>query len=147
MGKTTEAPAGYRISTDPLDVDLQFVHTFLSTKSYWAQGRTIETVQKSVENSLCFSALSPDGKQVGFARVVTDYATFAWVCDVFVDAAHRGKGLGKELMNSVVHDSRLQGLTRMILATRDAQALYKEYGCFGVLKNPERWMERSTGED
>jgi GNAT superfamily N-acetyltransferase len=132
---------GLRISTDPADVDLDWLHPALSERAYWALGRSRELVERSVAGSLCFSALA-DGRQVGFARVVTDAATFAWVCDVFVDEAWRARGIGGRLMAAIVGDPRLQGLRRMVLATNDAGPLYEPYG-FGPLAHPERWMERT----
>jgi len=132
----------YSISTDPRRLDLDFIHHFLSTKSYWAQGRPRETVALSMENSICFGLYAPDGRQAGFARVVTDRATFAWVCDVFVDEAHRGKGLGKRLVRAVVTHPELEAVKWLVLGTRDAHGLYRRYGGFQDLKNPERWMER-----
>jgi len=132
----------YSVTTDRERMDLAFIHDFLSKKSYWAQGRPRETVAHSIENSLCFGVFSPDGKQVGFARLVTDYATFAWLCDVFIDEAHRGRGLGKRLIQAVVGDPRVQGIKRIVLGTRDAHELYRRYGGFQALATPERWMER-----
>ncbi|HTP59923.1 MAG TPA: GNAT family N-acetyltransferase, partial [Spirochaetia bacterium] len=115
----------YSISTDPRRLDLDFIHHFLSTKSYWAQGRPRETVALSMENSICFGLYAPDGRQAGFARVVTDRATFAWVCDVFVDEAHRGKGLGKRLVRAVVTHPELEAVKWLVLGTRDAHGLYR----------------------
>jgi len=131
---------GLRISTDPADVDLDWLHVALSERSYWAQGRPRAVVVASLRGSLCFSALA-DGRQVGFARVVTDAATFAWVCDVFVDEAWRAGGVGGRLMAAIVDEPRLQGLRRMVLATNDARPFYERFG-FGPLNQPERWMER-----
>jgi len=136
-------PGGdYTISTNPDLLDLGFIHDFLSTKSYWAQGRSRETVALSIRSSLCFGVYAPDGRQAGFARAVTDHATFAWVCDVFVDEAHRGKGLGKRLIQAVVTHPDLAAVKRLVLGTRDAHELYRRYGGFESLRNPERWMER-----
>jgi len=126
-------------------IDLAYVHDYLSTKTYWAQGRSLETVRLSIDNSLCFGVFSPEGRQVGFARVVTDRATFAWLCDVFIDEAHRGKGLGKTLVATIVAHPELRGLRRFILATRDAHDLYRNYGGFESLANPERWMQQNPG--
>lgn len=127
------------LSTDPDRLDLAFVHDFLSRSSYWARGRTLAAVQRSMEHSLCFG-LYAGRQQVGFARVVTDYATFAWLCDVFVAEAQRGQGLGKWLVESVVTHPDLRGL--FVLATRDAHDLYRRYGGFEPLQSPERWMAR-----
>ncbi len=131
---------GLRISIDPADVDLGWLHPALSERAYWAMGRSRARVEASLRGSLCFSALAGD-RQVGFARVVTDEATFAWVCDVFVDEAWRSAGVGSRLMAAIVADPRLQGLRRMVLATNDAGSFYARYG-FGPLIHPERWMER-----
>ena len=117
------------------------MHAYLSQRSYWAQGRSLETVEKSIANSLCFGVYD-DERQMGFARVVTDYATFAWLCDVFVDEAYRGRGLGKRLIEAVVAHPDLQNMRNFILATRDAHDLYRRYGGFEPLTNPERWMAR-----
>ncbi len=132
---------GLRISTDLADVDLDWLHPALSERAYWALGRSREVVERSVAGSLSFSALA-EGRQVGYARVVTDGATFAWVCDVFVDEAWRSRGVGGRLMAAIVADPRLQGLRRMALATKDAGPLYARYG-FGPLHHPDRWMERA----
>jgi N-acetylglutamate synthase-like GNAT family acetyltransferase len=128
---------GYRISKSAKDVDLDVVHGFLST-SYWAAGIPREVVARSIANSLCFSLLSGN-RQVGFARVVTDQATFAYLADVFIIAEESGKGLGKWLIDEIVRDSRLQGLRRFMLATRDAHELYRKFG-FSEMENPDRWM-------
>ncbi|MEN6369140.1 MAG: GNAT family N-acetyltransferase [Thermotogota bacterium] len=129
------------ISTDKACLDVQLIHDFLSRSSYWARGRSLEQVRTSIENSLCFGAYE-GRREVGFARVVTDYATFAWLCDVFVLEPHRGRGIGKRLVQAVVDHPTLRDLRLMILATRDAQGLYKEYGGFGAIEKPSRWMTR-----
>jgi GNAT superfamily N-acetyltransferase len=110
------------------------------THSYWAQGRSFETVERSISNSLNFGLYKGD-EQVGFARVVTDRATFAWLGDVFILPDYRGKGLSKWLMEVIVTHPELQGLKRWILATRDAHELYRRFG-FKELAQPDRWMER-----
>ncbi len=129
-----------RISTDPADFDLNWIATALSERSHWALGRGRDVVERSVANSLGFAALL-DGRQVGFARVVTDQATFAWICDVFVDESARGRGVGKLLTAAIVADPRLQGLKRMMLATTDAHGLYAQFG-FERLARPDQWMVR-----
>lgn len=134
----------YLISTDRARIDQDYVHRYLSEQSYWAKGRSRETQQRAIEHSLCFGVYK-DGAQVGFARVVTDCATFAWLCDVFVDEAERGHGLGKWLVETVVTCPPLQGLRRMVLATRDAHELYRRYGGFETLLNADRWMTRTNG--
>jgi len=128
-----------RISTekDPLNVDA--IHDFLVNESYWANNRTIEQTRTAIENSICFGVYY--GKDlIGFARVVSDRATFAYIGDVFIVAAYRGKGIGKMLMDAILEHRDLQGLRRWVLATRDAHGLYAQFG-FTELKHPERWME------
>jgi GNAT superfamily N-acetyltransferase len=130
---------GYLISTDPSLLDLDAVRGFLQ-RSYWAADRPLETVRRSIEHSLNFGLYrASDRRQVGFARVVTDFATFAWLCDVFIDEAHRGQGLGVWLMETVAGYSRLQGLRLWLLGTRDAHSLYEKVG-FKPLGALERWM-------
>ncbi len=131
----------YVISTDPAKLDLEFIHGFLDRSSYWAQGRPLAVVQKSLAHSLCFGVYA-GAEQVGLARVVTDFATFAWVCDVFITEPHRGRGLSKWLIECVVTHPDLQGLKQMLLATRDAHGLYRRYGGFDSLLAPEKWMIR-----
>jgi len=130
----------YLISTDRQRLDVEFIHRFLSTNAYWAPGRSFETVKRSIENSLNFGLYKAD-KQIGFARVVTDYATFAWLADVFVVPEHRGEGLGKWLIESITSVQELGGLRRWLLATRDAHDLYRQFG-FTNLSEPDRWMEQ-----
>ena len=130
----------FTISTDRARLDLEAIHRFLSTESYWAAGRSIETVRRSIENSLPFGIYRGD-EQVGFARVVTDYATFAWLADVFVLSEYRGRGLAKWLVEVIMAHAELQGFRRWVLATKDAHGLYAQFG-FAELKRPERWMER-----
>jgi GNAT superfamily N-acetyltransferase len=133
----------FLISTDKAKLNLETIHDFIANRSYWAQGRPIEVVKRSVENSLCFGVY--DGsRQIGVARVVTDYATFAWLCDVFVDEQYRGRGLSKWLVEVIVRHPQMQGLKRFMLATRDAHELYARYGGFEPLKDPEKWMSRPT---
>jgi GNAT superfamily N-acetyltransferase len=130
---------GVRISSDPADLDLDWLHPALSERAYWALGRSREVLEAAISGSLCFGAYVGD-RQVGFARVITDEATFGWVCDVFVDETARGQGIGRRLIAAIVAEPRLRGL-RLVLATRDAQGLYERHG-FRLLVNPERWMER-----
>ncbi len=129
------------ISTDRSRLDIAYIHRYLSEECYWSIGRSRAVVEKSIANSLCFGVYDGD-RQMGFARVVTDYATFAWLCDVFVDAAYRERGLGKQLVEKVVAYPDLQGMRNFILATRDAHELYRQYGGFEALAAPERWMAR-----
>jgi len=128
----------FMVSTDPEMIDMEVVHGFL-TQCYWAKGIPREVVARSIENSLCFGVYA-EGKQVGFARVVSDYATYAYIGDVFVVEAFRGRGLGKWLMECVVQHPRLQGLRRWSLVTRDAHELYAHAG-FEPLKKPQNYME------
>lgn len=130
----------YTISTDPSRLDLNLIHDFISNHSYWGKGRAREVVQRSIENSMPFGLYHGD-QQVGFARIVTDYATFAWVADVFVVPEHRGRGLSKWLMEVILAHPQLQGFRRWVLATKDAHGLYEQFG-FIELHRPERWMER-----
>lgn len=126
------------ISTDPERIDLEIVHQFL-TSSYWAQGRSRDMVESSIRNSLCFSAFL-DGKQVGFARMITDRTTFAFLADVFVIPEMQGRGIGKHLMSQILAHPDLHDLRLIMLRTKDAQELYKKFG-FSEVKNPERIME------
>ena len=127
------------VSTDPARLDLNVIHGFL-TNSYWAKGIPLATVERSIEHSLCFGIYDGNGTQIGFARVVSDFATVAYLGDVFVLEAHRGRGLSKFLMECIMGHPALQGLRRWILLTRDAQGLYKKFG-FTPLKSAERYME------
>jgi GNAT superfamily N-acetyltransferase len=133
----------FLISTDPALLDLPLIHDFLSNRSYWAQGRSLEMVRRAIENSLCFGLYEGNG-QIGLARVVTDRATFAWLCDVFVLEAYRGRGLSKWLMECVFNYPALHGLRRFLLGTRDAHGLYARYG-FTPLADATRFMERFQG--
>jgi GNAT superfamily N-acetyltransferase len=129
----------FEISTDPSRIDLAVVHGYLSA-SYWAKGIPLETVSRSIQNSLCFG-IYRGNEQIGFARVITDRATFAYLADVFVLEAYRGRGLSKWLMECITAHPELQGLRRWSLATRDAHGLYRQFG-FQDLKAPELWMEK-----
>jgi N-acetylglutamate synthase-like GNAT family acetyltransferase len=128
----------YEVSTDPARVDVGVVHDFL-THSYWARGIPLETVSRSIENSSCFGVYHRN-QQVGFARVISDCATFAYLADVFVVPAFRGRGLSKWLMECIISHPDLQGLRRWMLVTKDAHGLYARFG-FTAIKSPERWME------
>ncbi len=130
----------HTISTDQARLDMKLIHDFLTNSSYWAVGRKLEIVKRSIENSLSFG-IYEDDRQVGFGRVVTDYATFAWVADVFVLEEARGRGLGTWLMEVMLAHPELQGFRRWSLATKDAHEIYRSFG-FAELKRPERWMER-----
>jgi len=128
------------ISNNKELLNIEFIHKYLSEESYWAQGRTLEAVKTSIENSLCFGVFL-NNSQIGFARVVTDYAVFAWIMDVFILKEFSGNGYGKQLMNAIVTHKDLQKIKRMGLATKDAHGLYNQYG-FTLMSNPEYFMER-----
>ena len=128
----------FTVSTDRERIDLDVVHGFL-TECYWAKGVSRDVVARSIENSLCFGVYS-EGKQVGFARVISDYATYAYIGDVFLLEPFRGRGLGKWMMECVIEHPRLQGLRRWSLVTRDAHGLYSQLG-FTPLKKPQNYME------
>ncbi|HEV8080996.1 MAG TPA: GNAT family N-acetyltransferase [Chitinophagaceae bacterium] len=134
----------FSISTDKTKIDVDYVHQFL-TQSYWSPGVPIETVKKAMDGSLCFgmydnnSQTLPNGRQVGYARMITDNATFGYLADVFIDEKFRGKGLGKWLIKVILAHPDLQGLRRIMLATKDAHKLYEQCD-FTSLNNPERYM-------
>ncbi|SCL24473.1 Acetyltransferase (GNAT) family protein [Micromonospora nigra] len=131
---------GYLISTDPARLDLDLVHHWLSTDAYWALGRDRETVRRAFAGSVPFGVYRPgDGRQVAVARVVTDGATFAWLCDVYVDRAERGRGLGSWLAGTVRDHLAALGVRRIVLATNDAHGLYAKVGFTPV--RADRWME------
>lgn len=130
---------GYEISHDPARLDIDVIHTFLSEESYWSKGIPRDVVERAIAHSLCFG-MYKDGAQVGFARVVSDRATFALLADVFVLDGHRGKGLSKWLMQVVVAHPDLQGLRRLLLLTSDAHELYRKFG-FTEIGNAWRFME------
>ncbi|PWT92776.1 MAG: GNAT family N-acetyltransferase [Blastocatellia bacterium] len=134
----------FTISTDRDRLDVNFIHQFLTNHAYWALGRSLDTVTRSVDNSLNFGLYSGN-KQIGFARVVTDYATFAWLADVFVLPEYRGKGLGKWLIETISSVEELQGFRRWLLATHDAHGLYRQFG-FNNLSEPDRWMEKRNSQ-
>ena len=131
---------GYTISDDPARLDVDVIHGFLAT-AYWSSGIPRDVVERSIAGSLAFGVYAPDGRQVGFARAITDRATFGWIADVFVLPEERGRGLGVWLMETVVAHPELQGLRRMFLGTRDAHELYRKVG-FAELPNPGRFMVR-----
>ncbi|MBG9387685.1 GNAT family N-acetyltransferase [Caenimonas sp. DR4.4] len=129
---------GYTVSSDPARIDAKAAHAFLS-RSYWAQSIPYETVERALSNSLCIGAFH-EGTQVGLARLVTDRATFAYLADVYVLEEHRGRGVSKMMMQAMRDHPELQGLRRMLLATRDAHGLYAQFG-FKPLMAPDRMME------
>lgn len=129
----------YTISTDISRLDLYVIHQFLAS-SYWAQRLPLEVLQRSIQNSFVFGVYKGE-QQVGFARVVTDYSTFAYLADVFILEPFRGQGLGKWLVETIISHPELQGLRRWLLATKDAHELYRQFG-FTELNNPNRFMEK-----
>ncbi len=130
---------GFLISTDKTLLDITVIHHFLDQLSYWGKGISLETVETSIQNSLCFGVYYKQN-QIGFARVVTDEATFAYVCDVFILPDYRKSGLSKWLIQTVRNHPKLKNLRRLVLATADAQGLYQQFG-FSAIKNHDRWME------
>ncbi|ROT33947.1 GNAT family N-acetyltransferase [Micromonospora sp. HM5-17] len=132
---------GYELSTDPGRLDLDRVHHWLSTDAYWALGRPRDVLLRAIEGSTAYGVYCPgDGAQVAFGRVVTDRATFAWVCDVYVDRAERGRGLARWLVGTACDELAGLGLRRIMLVTRDAHGLYAPLG-FHPLPDPGMWME------
>jgi GNAT superfamily N-acetyltransferase len=132
----------YTISSDKSRLDLPFIHQFLSTQAYWCVNIPMDIVRRSVENSLCFGVYLGE-RQVGFARIISDYATIAYLGDVFVIAEHRGKGLSKRLVAEIMSHPDLQGLRRWILLTGDAHGLYSQFG-WKPIAHPDRYMEITT---
>ncbi len=130
----------FTISDDKDRLEIDVIHRFLSADSYWANNRTREQTQIAINNSICFGVYF-ESDQIGFARVVSDRATFAYLGDVFILVGFRGRELGKRLIETILAHPDLQGLRRWILATRDAHGLYEHFG-FTALKYPDRWMER-----
>jgi GNAT superfamily N-acetyltransferase len=130
----------YLISDDPARLDADAVHAFLS-RCYWAEGIPRDVVARSLENSLCLGIFTATGAQIGLVRVITDYATFAYLCDVYVLEAHRGRGLSKAAMRAYCSHPRLQNLRRQHLVTQDAHGLYAQFG-FNPLTQPDRHMEK-----
>ena len=130
--------ADYEISNDPARMDVDAIHAFL-TRTYWARGIPRATVERALAHSLCFGVFR-EGAQVGFARVITDRATFAYLADVYLLEAHRGQGLARRLLQAVLAHPELQGLRRWLLVTRDAHPLYRRHG-FEPVAHPDRMME------
>ena len=137
IGACMEQPE-YSISTDKSRLDLELIYTFLTT-CYWAEGVPRHVVQRSIENAMCFGVFC-GSRQVGFARVVTDQATYAYIGDVFIVESHRGRGLAKRLMKAIMEHADLQGLRRWSLVTDAAHGLYRRFG-FTPLANPQKYME------
>ena len=134
----TIAKDQFTITTEKEKFDIEFIHSFL-TRSYWAEGISKELIKRSVDGALCFGLFEND-KQIGFARMITDKATFAYLADVFIIEGYRGRSLSKWLMEVIMAHPSLQGLRRMMLATKDAHGLYKKFG-FTPLNNVDRWMQ------
>lgn len=139
MSASDSVPSEYRISTDKGLLNVPLIHGYLKD-SYWSPGVPLAVIERAIQHSLCFGVYL-EADQVGFARVITDSATFAYLADVFILEAHRGKGLSKQLMSAISAHPSLQGLRRFMLATRDAHGLYQQFG-FTPLSNPSRIMER-----
>ena len=134
----------YFISNDKMLMDVNVIHDFLSNRSYWAKGISKQRIEKSITNSLPFGVF--EGKnQIGFAQVITDYATFGWICNVFILENHRGKGLSKALIHAITEHFELKNMRRLLLATADAHGLYTQYG-FSALEKPERWLEKTIAD-
>jgi GNAT superfamily N-acetyltransferase len=131
---------GYTVTDDRASLDVPLIHRWLSEESYWAKGCTVEAVAKSIERSVSLGCFSPLGAQVGFARWVTDGATFGWLCDVFVDDDFRGQGLGKFIVKTAVDHPEIQSIRLLLLGTSDAHELYRRVG-FVEVPEPQRWME------
>lgn len=131
----------YHISTRKDQLQIDVIHRYLTEEAYWTTGRTRAMTEKSIKNSLCFGVYHKD-QQVGFARVVTDYTIFAYLCDVFILSEYQGKGLGKWLTETILNALDKEGVRWTMLATRDAHELYEEYGGFQKLYLPEKWMGR-----
>lgn len=133
----------FYISSDKTKFDLVFIHDYLSNHAYWSKGRSMEAVKKSVAHSLCFGLFTSKDKQIGFARIATDYIVFAWMMDAFIDEGYRGKGLGKYLINTIVSHPELQNVNGIGLRTNDAHELYRKFG-FESITNPETWMYKKN---
>ncbi|MFI6336611.1 GNAT family N-acetyltransferase [Streptomyces sp. NPDC050535] len=145
MTDTQGLPEGYEISVDSGRVDVGRVHHWLSTDAYWALGRSREKQESAIAGSLNFGVYDgTSGEQVAYARVVTDEATFAWLCDVYVDPAARGKGLGTALVTAVRGHLEPLGVRRVLLATHDAHGVYEKLG-FKALERPDQWMALILG--
>ncbi|WP_298556181.1 GNAT family N-acetyltransferase [Streptomyces luteogriseus] len=146
MSDTPSLPEGYEISADPGRIDRERVHHWLSTDAYWALGRTREKQDRAIEGSLNFGVYETvSGEQVAYARVITDRATFAWLCDVYVDPSVRGKSVGSALVAAVRDEMRQYGVRRVLLATHDAHGVYAKLG-FAQLERPEHWMALIFGQ-
>jgi N-acetylglutamate synthase-like GNAT family acetyltransferase len=141
-GKASEHAADIVVSTDISRFDLERIYAWLHAEAYWCKGLPRDVFDRAIRHSLCFGALTSKGEQTGFARIISDQATYAYLCDVFVFPQFRGKGISKAMMEAITADPRLQGLRRVMLATSDAHELYAQYG-FKPLASPERLMEKT----
>jgi GNAT superfamily N-acetyltransferase len=138
---TIKRPDGYRICDDPDRIQVDRVHSWLSTDAYWALGRSRDVVATAIANSIVFGVYrDADEQQVGFARAITDLATFGWLCDVYIDRPERGRGLGRWLVGTARDELHRRGVRRLLLATLDAHDVYAPLG-FAPLAHPDRWME------
>ncbi|WP_420601671.1 GNAT family N-acetyltransferase [Flagellimonas sp.] len=129
----------FTVSTDKSKMDVPMIHEYLSEQSYWAKGRSVALVEKSIENSLCFGVFDENNDQIAFARVATDFVVFAWLMDVFVQESHKGKGIGKLLLEAIVDHPDLKQVNGLGLRTDDAHNFYKQFG-FDSVPSPETWM-------
>jgi len=137
-----EQRGDFLLSFDKERLQVDVIEDFIAGQSYWGEGQSRDVIERSLQNSVCLG-IYHQGVQVAFARLVTDKATFAWLCDVFVDESQRGQGLGKWLVDAACRYCDSQGIKRTILATRDAQGLYEKYGGFQCLDDPGKWMSRT----
>ena len=141
MNSYSQSKENFRITTEITEFDIPLIHKYLSEESYWAKNIPIEIVKQSIENSLCFGVFH-ENMQIGFARIISDYTTFAYLADVFILPDFRGKGLSKWLLDVISEHPNLQNLRRWMLMTQDAQGLYEQKG-WNIAKYPERVMERA----
>lgn len=135
--------AGYQLDASKDRLDLSAVERWLAVESYWATGRALADIKKSIDHSLVWGLYSPEGEQVGFFRMVTDQTTFAWLCDVFVDSSQRGRGLAVWALKIIRDEILATGVYRLILATNDAHGVYEKLG-FTPFAEPGKWMELTT---
>lgn len=146
MNEAAFLKKGFYISTDKGLLNFELIYNYLDKESYWSKGIEIVKLKNAIENSMCFGVYSDKELQVGFARVVTDQATFAYICDVFIISQYRSFGLSKWLIQTILKHPSLQGLRRWLLATADAHGLYSQFG-FIQVNRPDRWMEIFTPYD
>ena len=133
----------YSIKTDTALMDMNFIQDYLSKVAYWSKGRSLEAIEKSMGNSLCFGVFTEEGEQIAFARIITDHVVFAWIMDVFVKETLRGKGIGTFLLEHIVNHPDLKTVNGIGLRTNDAHGLYRKFG-FGDIPNPHTWMFKSN---